>query len=87
MRIVGHPAVLALVLLGLLMWAWSIVAIVPSWQWLTWLAVTGAVAAFVGRRDLVRALHRLLPTIEARIESVVPVAITRGRRATHREAA
>ncbi|MGN6722140.1 MAG: hypothetical protein ACTHJM_05970 [Marmoricola sp.] len=49
MRVVGHPAVLTMVLIGLLMWAWSIVDVVPEWQWLVWIAAFLGIAALVAR--------------------------------------
>jgi hypothetical protein len=49
MRVASHPLVLAAILAGLLLYAWSIVAVVPADQWLAWVGLT-AIAAYVAAR-------------------------------------
>lgn len=54
MRTLLHPGVLVMQLAGLLIWAWSIVDVVPAWHWGLWIALDCATTAFVAGRETSR---------------------------------
>ena len=49
MRLLMHPATLAVVLTGLLLWSWSILTPVSIDQWLLYAAIGAAVIAAASR--------------------------------------
>lgn len=51
MRVVMHPAVLTVILVGLLMRAWDIVATVTAFDWLAWSLGGVVVVLLVARHD------------------------------------